>query len=437
MNIIMKLKTSYIALILISCQLAIGQQTPAAEQSETISITGATAHLGTGKVIKNSLIIFSNGKIDLVGKYDQDKVQGKVIDADGKHIYPGFIAPNATLGLAEIDAVKATRDEDELGKFLPHVRSLIAYNTESKVVESMRPNGVLMGQITPRGGRISGTSSIVQFDAWHWEDAVIKADDAVHLNWPTQYKRKGYGFGGGKGWELNKKYKEEVQKVKDYFKRAQAYAVQTPDDKDLAFDAMSGLFSGEKQLFVHLDAAKCLLDMIAFKKQFGLPNVVVVGGYRADKVADALKENDIPVLVQRVHSLPRYQHEDFDHPYKLPAALMDNGVLVALEGSGRMERMNSRNIPFYAGTTAAYGLTKEQALQLITYNTAKILGVEDRYGSLEEGKSATLFLSEGDALNMKGNKLIKAFIDGREISLESHQTQLYKKFKEKYAQQEK
>ena len=431
----MNIKLVLLACILFHFQGIQAQQKPAESQQQAISIQGATAHTGTGKVIENSLIVFSNGKIDYVGKQDKDQLKGKVIDAGGKHIYPGFIAPNATLGLVEIDAVEATRDEDEIGKFLPHIRSLIAYNTESKVVESMRPNGVLMGQITPRGGRISGTSSIVQFDAWHWEGAVVKADDAVHLNWPTQYRRTGYGFGGGKGWKLNKKYEEEVDRLEDYFKRAKAYAVQTPEDEDLAFEAMSGLFSGEKKLYVHTDAAKCLLDMIAFKKEFDLPEMVVVGGYRANQVADELKNNDIPVLVQRVHSLPRYQNEDFDHPYKLPAQLAKKGVLVGLEGSGRMERMNSRNIPFYAGTTGGYGLTKEQALQLITSNTAKILGVYGDYGSLEKGKSATLFISEGDALDMQGNKLTHAFIDGRAISLESHQTQLYDKFKEKYAKQ--
>jgi hypothetical protein len=432
----MNIKLVLIACILLKFMGIQAQQRPAEAQQQTLSIQGATAHTGTGEIIKNSLIVFSNGKIDYIGDHDEEQEKGKVINANGKHIYPGFIAPNATLGLAEIDAVKATRDEDELGKFLPHIRSLIAYNTESKVVESMRPNGVLMGQITPRGGRISGTSSIVQFDAWHWEDAVVKKDDAVHLNWPTQYKRKSYGFGGGKGWKINKKYGKEVDQLKDYFKRAKAYAIQTPEDEDLAFEAMRGLFSGQKKLYVHSDATKCLLDMIAFKKQFDLPEFVVVGGYRADRVANELKDNDIPVLVQRVHSLPRYQNEDFDHPYKLPAQLVEKGVLVGLEGSGRMERMNSRNIPFYAGTTAGYGLTKEQALQLITYNTAKILGIDEHYGSLEKGKRATFFISEGDALDMQGNQLTRAFIDGREISLESHQTQLYKKFKEKYAKQE-
>ena len=145
------------------------QQVPGAVQSEAITISGATAHIGNGQVIENAIITFENGKITSVKTQNNSSLElkGRVIDATGKHVYPGFIVPNSTLGLVEIDAVKASDDEDEIGNYLPHIRSLIAYNAESKIVESMRPNGVLLGQITPRGGRISGTSSIVQFDAWN------------------------------------------------------------------------------------------------------------------------------------------------------------------------------------------------------------------------------------------------------------------------------
>src|SRR5690606_13421417 len=168
----------------------LAQQTPAPKQTQAISIEGATAHLGNGKVIDNALIMFNDGKLTFVGSaLTKIARQGTIINAKGKHIYPGFIAPNSTLGLVEIDAVRATEDENEVGTMNPHIRSLIAYNTESKVVESMRINGVLMGQITPRGGRISGTSSVVQFDAWNWEDAVIKEDDGIHINWPNPFSR--------------------------------------------------------------------------------------------------------------------------------------------------------------------------------------------------------------------------------------------------------
>ena len=409
--------------------LTFAQQTPAPEQTESISIINATAHIGNGELVNNAVIVFEDGIITYVGK-DQSKAKGEIIEATGKHVYPGFIAPNSTLGLVEIDAVAATDDEDELGKMLPHVRSIIAYNTESKVVESMRPNGVLMGQITPQGGRISGTSSIVHFDAWNWEDAIIKEDDALHLNWPYGFRRSGNWYDPNRRYEQNKNYQPEVEEIYTYFKSAKVYTEK--NNRDLEKEVMQGVFNGTKRLFVHVNGEKEIRDVISFKEKMNLPNLTIVGAYHAYKVAEELKAADISVLVQRVHQVPNFEDDDYDLPYKLPKLLHDAGLLVALEGSGQMERMNSRNLPFYAGTAAAFGLDKELALQMITLNTAKILGVDDQVGSLEVGKDATLFISEGDALDMKGNKLTRAFIQGRDISLESHQTELYKRYSNKY-----
>jgi len=423
--------------VLTGCILAIAmvftgqaQQTPAPKQSQPISIVGATAHIGNTEVIENSVVVFEDGKITYVGT-DKSQAKGQEINANGKHVYPGFIAPNATLGLVEIDAVAATDDEDELGKMLPHVRSLIAYNAESKIVESMRPNGVLMGQITPQGGRISGTSSVVQFDAWNWEDAVIKENDAIHMNWPRGFSRSGNWSDADRVWEKNKDYNSEIDEVIAYFNNANAY-VPGSKDTDLEFEAMAGLFDGSKALFIHVEGEKEIRDVISFKTKMNLDRVTIVGGYHAHKVAKDLAANNVSVLVQRTHLNPNFEDDDYDLPYKLPKLLSDAGVLVALEGSGRMERMNSRNLPFYAGTAAAFGVDKEMAVQMITLNTAKILGMEDRIGSLEAGKEATLFISEGDALDMKGNILSKVYIQGRDVSLETHQTELYDRYSNKY-----
>ncbi|WP_375239997.1 amidohydrolase family protein [Aurantibacter sp.] len=419
-----------IALLLITF-ITNAQQTPGNKQTKPITIEGATAHLGNGQVIENSLIMFSEGKLTFVGSANTKIARnGLVIDGTGKHIYPGFIAPNSTLGLAEIDAVRATRDYDEVGAMNPHIRSIIAYNTESKVVESMRPNGVLMAQITPRGGRISGTSSIVQLDAWNWEDAIIKENDGIHLNWPSTYSRGRWWLGEPSTLKENKNYTKQVAELKNYFDNAIAYnAKNTTNNKP--FDALLELTTGKRTLFIHVDYEKGIIDAVNFVKDNNVKNIVIVGGYEANMVSDFLKKNEIPVLLQRTHALPNNTDEDYDLPFKLANQLVNSGVLVGLENSGDMERMNTRNLPFLAGTCAAYGLDKETALSLITLNTAKILGIDKNVGSLEVGKDATLFISEGDALDMRTNKLEKAFIQGRDISLESHQTELYKRYSKK------
>lgn len=413
------------------------QQTPASNQSEAVTIVGATAHLGNGEVIQNSLIIFENGKISTVMDAGSTKMQyrGEIINAEGKHVYPGFIAPNTTLGLVEIAAVRATEDEDELGEMLPHIRSVIAYNAESLIVESMRPNGVLVGQITPRGGTISGTSSIVQFDAWNWEDAILKEDDGLHINWPNSFTRGRWWEGEPRGMKPNEEYSEDVLELSQFFNNSRAYLAGDQSEVHLPFKAMEPVFNGQKRVYIHVDGEKEILDMIQFMKDQKLSNVVVVGGYEADKVTEELKENNIAVLAQRAHLTPDQDDEDYDASYKLAKTLYDAGVLVGLESSGQMERMNTRNLPFYAGTVAGYGMDKEDALKLITSNNAKILGVDNILGTLEKGKDATLFISDGDALDMRGNLISRAFIQGRDVSLDSHQTELYERYSGKYGNQ--
>jgi len=433
------LKIKILSFVMLCSAAVIAQQTPASQQSEDFAIVGGTAHIGNGTVITNCIIIIKDGKLTTVvdGKLAKmDLTKMKVIDASGKHIYPGFIVPNSTLGLVEISAVRATDDDSEIGNYNPHIRSLIAYNAESKIVESMRPNGVLIGQITPRGGRISGTSSIVQFDAWNWEDAAIKIDDGDHLNWPNSFTRGRWWLGEDPAMKANKDYSKQVNEVAHYFNESKAFEKGNKNTQHLPYKSLAGLFDGSKKLYVHVNGEKGIIDAVNFSKENGIKNMVIVGGYDAYKVADVLKQNNIAVLIRRTHIRPNSEDEDYDLPFRLAKLLVDKGVLVGLETSGQMERMNSRNLPFYAGTTVAYGLTKEQALQLITSNTAKILGIDADYGTLEEGKSATLFISEGDALDMRTNILTHAFIDGREISLESHQTKLWKRYSEKYKSQE-
>ncbi len=418
------------------CFNAVAQQTPAPKQSGSILIVGATAHIGNGTVIQNSAVGFTDGKLTFVGNAGQANRSdfSRVIDASGKHVYPGFIAANSSLGLVEIDAVRATDDDGEVGGVIPHVRSLIAYNAESKIVESMRPNGVLMAQVAPRGGAVSGTSSVVQLDAWNWEDAAIKIDDGIHMNWPNSFTRGRWWLGEDPGFKPNKNYSKQIDEAKDFMKQASAYLKSASSPKNLVFDAVKGLFDGTQRLYIHVNGEREITDAVNFSKAIGV-QMVIVNGNEAWKVADMLAANNIPVILNRPHRLPGSDDADITQPFKSAKLLTDKGVVVSIGMQGQMERMNTRNLPFYAGTYAAYGLDREKAVQLITGNAAKILGIDDIAGTLESGKDATLFISEGDALDMRTNILSHAFIQGREISLETHQTKLWKRYMEKYSRE--
>lgn len=418
------------SLVALFSTVALAQQTPAPVQTGAITITGGTAHVGNGEVIENAVIVMENGKLTTVadGKVIKMAPKGTVIDAQGKHIYPGFIATNTTLGLVEVGAVRPSNDDDEIGDMIPHVRALIAYNAESKVVESMRPNGVLMAQTRPLGGRISGTSSVVQLDAWNWEDAAYRADDGVWLNWPRSMTRGRWWLGEEPGFKPNKNYVKDIDEVKDFMANAAAYA-KGNTDQNLAFEAMRGVVSGTQNLYVSANGEREIRDIINFKRAMNIKNLVLVGAYEAPSVAKELASEGIHVILQRVQETPAISDHDYDYNYKFAIDLVNAGVTVALGYDG--EYWQVRNLPFYAGQITGQGMSDEEALKLITLNPAKILGIDKTTGTLESGKDATLFISDGNALDMISNTISKAFIQGRDLSLETHQTKLYKRYNTK------
>lgn len=404
---------------------------PAAKQSERICLKGATVHTGNGKVIENAYLVFENGKVTDVfegGAVKTEATLGKVIDVSGKHIYPALIALNSVMGLVEIEAARATDDVAETGYMNPDARAITSYNTDSRVTPTVRSNGVLYAQVAPQGGRISGTSALVQLDAWNWEDAAVKPEDGLFMNWPGMYKMK-WGELGAEGYELNKDYDKNIQDLKDYFNEAKAYAAGSHEKKNLRFEAMKGLFTGGENLYIRVSYVKEILQAVNFATDFGL-HLVLVGAADSYMIADVLAQKKIPVILSKPHSLPAYEDDDIQQPYKTPALLQKAGVLYALSIGGFWQE---RNLMFEAGTAAAYGLSKEEALAAVTANAAKILKLDHRIGSIEKGKDASFIVSDGDLLDMRSSNISAAFIEGRQIDLGNKQKDLYRKFSQKYA----
>ncbi|WP_299289909.1 amidohydrolase family protein [uncultured Mucilaginibacter sp.] len=422
--------------LLFATILAFGQAniSPAKPQSKPVLITGATIHVGNGQVIENGYIAFDKGKITAIGSGTAPNASfSEVILANGKQLYPGFICPITTLGLVEFESVRATIDDEETGDVNPNVRSLIAYNTDSKVIPTVRSNGILLAQPTPEGGLVSGQSSVVQLDAWNWQDAAYKTDIGMHLTWPiarAARTRRGPQAAGAAAQETPADRAQRViDELSKYFSEAKAYAeMAKPKVANLRFEAMKGLFNGTKMLFVNAEGAKEITQAINFAKKYGIKEVIV-GGNESYLVTDVLKDNNVPVILRETQRLPDKDEDDVYLPYKLPKLLQDAGVLYGLTGIGFWRQ---RNLPFEAGEAVGYGLTKEQAVQMITLNNAKILGIDKTTGTLEVGKDATLFISKGDALDMVTLNVDTAFIQGRNINLDNLHKQLYKKFAGKY-----
>lgn len=410
---------------------------PAPAQEGPILLKGATAHLGNGQVIEKAVLGFDQGKITVIGAASSTNVNEAnytVVDLSGKHIYPGFILFSTNLGLNETGSTEDTKDFMETGSFNANARSIVAYNTDSELIPTMRFMGILMAQTTPMGGTIAGSSSVVQLDAWNWEDAAYETDDAMHVNWPTKSFGPRWWLGETQG-RKNPGYDGAVQNLKAFFKDAQLYhqaAGKAP--YNLKMEGMKGLFDGSKALHYHVDDAKSTIAACQFAKEFGIDKIVVIGGREAYMITDFLKENDIPVVLTDIHSLPDRAHDHVVLPYKMPKMLKDAGVEFCItDNKGMTSRQ--RNLPFAAGTAVAHGLSQEEAIKAITGDAADILGIGDRVGTLEKGKDATLFVSTGDALDMRTNNVEHAFIQGRAIQINARQQFLYKKYSDKYGHQ--
>jgi imidazolonepropionase-like amidohydrolase len=402
---------------------------PAKSQDSAIVILGGTIHVGNGQVIENGAIVFDKGKITFVGTASNVPAasNSKMIRAQDKQIYPGFIAPNTDIGLSEIDAARATNDYNEVGNYNPGVRALIAYNTDSKAIPTIRSNGILFAQVVPQGGIISGASSIMQLDGWNWEDAAYKTDDGIHLNWPSFFKFNADDNGASQ--TVSDDYEKQVTEVRQYFSQAKSYNEEaTHMERNINFEAMRGVTDRSVTLFVHCDYVREIINAVHFASDLNL-RIVIVGGRDSYMCADLLKENNIPVILGNVHSLPASDDVEVEIPYQTAALLHKVGVMYCLSLDGFWQQ---RNLPFMAGTTVAYGVSKEDALRSITSSSAKILGIDNRTGTLEVGKDANIIISDGDLLDMKSSNIIYAFIEGRQINLDNSQKELYNIYMKKY-----
>ena len=422
--------------LLLSCLGAAAQETiyPAPAFNGMVLIKNGTIHTGTGQVLSNTSVLINKGKIEKIGS-DIAAPAGDVtvVDATGKHVYPGLILSNTNIGLREIGSqVRGSNDFNELGEINPNIQSIVAYNTESKIINTLRSNGILLANIIPTGQLLAGSSSVVQFDAWSFEEAAYNKNGAMHFYMPSLFNRpRGGAARAGREPEADPlaAAMERIEKVKAFFREARVYEAQKNPTTNLKFESVKGLFDKSQKLFIHCNLVKEMLIAIDFVKEFGF-DVTIVGGSESYQIAELLKQNNLSVILQQLHSLPTSEDDDVDQPFKTPAALQQAGLLFAITDEDG--QTTGRNLMFNAGTAASYGLGKEEALASITLNAAKILGIAGRTGSIEVGKDANIIISEGDILDMKNSIVTKAFIQGRDIDLNDKHKQLNERYKKKY-----
>lgn len=425
-------QTVILRTLLIICVAFLAKKAFSQSGNSKFLITDVRIHTGLKKVIEQGAVGVENGTISYVGPAAKaPKDFEKIISKNGMDLYPGLIVGHTTLGLNEIGAIRATHDYRETGRFNPNVRAISAYNAGSKIIPTIRANGVLFAQIVPRGGVFEGTSSVVKLDGWNWEDAAYNIDEGIAMNWPKMYKQEGTRE-EFRLYKPNDKYLEKLNEITTFFQKSKAYARESyPGEMDLRMEAMRGIFNGSKRLYIRADFVKEIREIITFKRIFNIPKLTIIGARDAWMVPALLKENDISVMIGRVDQLPRFPETPIDAPYTLAAKLAAADVKFCFDMDGRMEVVQNRNLPFNVGTAIGYGLNPKDALQAVTLHAAEIFGIADRTGSIEVGKEANFVISEGDIFDMRTSKIDSAYLLGKSLDLSTKQTALYKKYMDK------
>tara|TARA_Y100000768_G_scaffold215875_1_gene162707 strand:- start:205 stop:1515 length:1311 start_codon:yes stop_codon:yes gene_type:complete len=424
---------------LLTVSISANEQIPAPPQKNPILLKNGYIHTVSKGTIEGS-ILFEKGKITRIAKYITPPKDCEIIDLNGKHVYPGMIAAVSGLGLIEINAVAVTNDHSERGDFNPNVRTNVAFNPDSEIIPTTRSNGILIANIIPNSGLVSGQSSVMMLDGWTWESATLSSPSGLHIIWPNMNSI------AKNDYEKNrlKTAKEHLNNLENIIKDARAYArlrqtksrsAENYHDEDLRWESMIPYVNKKLPIYVHANEVKQIEAAISWSVRHSL-NIIIVGGKDAWRTTDLLIKNRIPVIYESVTSLPYRRFEDYDQAYKTPSILYEKGVQFCISQYGSAgSAYQARNLPYQASMAASYGLPKEAALRSITLSAAEILGIDKKVGSLETGKDATLFISNGDPLEIRTN-ILQAYIQGKKVDMGDRHKSLYSKYKEKYRQLE-
>lgn len=433
----MKLNRIKVSLCAAFTALAFAQQAvandmvPGAVQQAPILLTGLTVHTVTNGEQLDTDVLIEQGKIAAIGKDLQAPAGATVLALDGKHLYPGLIALANQLGLIEIEAVRATDDSVEVTQTNADLQAKVAYNADSEVIPTVRSNGFAYSLVYPSGDMLMGQSSLMQLDAWNYQDAVVADGTALHVRWPNA-DTIGSRWNPKPADEVRKANAKNLAQLQQYFKDAKAYydaaAAGLNSGIDARWQAMIPLFKGEMPLFVHADDARQMHQAMLLAKQYNL-SLTIVGGRDSWRIADELAAQHVSVIYTAPYGLPTRGDEDYHQAYSTPAVLQQAGVNFALSLDGYWD---TRNLVFAAGQAIGYGLTPEQALRSVTINAAQIAGVADKIGSIEVGKAASLVVSDGDIFDYLTHKVSYLWIDGRAVDLNNRHKQLHEKYKQRF-----
>ena len=400
-------------------------------ESSVVALVGATVHPVAGPSIENGVVVMREGRVAAVGEAGTVQIppDAERVDVSGKHVYPGLIDGLTQLGMNEIGSIPSARDDRETGRYNPHVRALTGVHPHSETIPVARANGVLAALTVQSSGVVQGAGSVIQLEGDTPERMVVTDRAAIVVNFPSA---------SGNVWDEPKLEGDRLEELLTLFRRTQLYAARPSVDEraddpfdpnvragaDILLEAMVPAVNGELPILFRARTERDIRTILLVQDSFPEIKPVIVGGDQAFRVAEELADRDIPVLVGSSLS-PTMDRDD-----PIAAGWRNAGILNAAGvriGFATEDVASVRNLPYHAARSVAYGLPKDAAIRALTLNTAEILGVGDRLGSIEVGKRADLIVTDGDPMQITTH-VDRAFIFGREVPLISKHTELYKKF---------
>lgn len=424
-------------LILIALLVTLVPFTASGADNGVFAIRNARIVTVTGAVIERGTVVIRDGKIAAVGENVSVPGNAKVIEARGMSVYPGLIDSGTNMGLTEIGSIRETQDITELGDFNPHMKAIVAVHMHSEIIPVTRANGTTTVLTSPEGRLISGQAALINLDGWTWKEMSLKSSAAMAMEYPSVGGRGRFGFGGfnqQSSQDQRRQQEERLESLRKKLEDAQAYAkamdARAKDkslparETDLALEALIPVVKGEMPVVMTANREADIKGAIELAEKFKL-KLIIRGATEALKAASLLKEKNVPVIIGPSTDLPRGEDAAYDETFSLASELHKAGVRFVFQSDNTAY---ARNLPYQAGTAAAFGLPKEEALKAITIYPAQIFGVDNLVGSIEVGKIANLIVTDGDPLEFKTN-VKHMFINGHEVSLASRHTELYDKFK--------
>lgn len=414
-----------ILLFVFGFSLALQAQMPKGTYG-TFALTNATIETITRGTIVNGTVVMVDGKITAVGANVPVPADARVIDCRGLHIYPGMIDGSTHLGLSEVGSDPRTRDFNEVGDVIPQMKALVAVNPNSALIPVTRVSGVTTVLATPEGGVFPGTAALINLYGYT-PDQMFQGFEGAVMNFPSS-SRRGF-FDRRTDDEIKKETEKNMKQLNEVWDKAVQYhkldsALKGKVEYFPELQALLPVVRGQQTLLVEANAAKDISAALKWIKERRIRKVVLTGVAEGWRVAKEIAAAAIPVVTGPVIALPTREYDRYDQAYANAGQMKKAGVKVAL-ATGQTE--NVRNLPFMAGFAVAYGMDKQDALRAITIDAAEIFGVADRLGSIEVGKSATLFVCDGDPFETKTN-VKHVFISGWQVPMVSRQTQLYEEF---------